>query len=148
MSQEIQSNVLANFNDSGTVVAEHIGQALWVNFALSFVLFLSVVVPMVYLAWKYRADKVKNEDIEKTDDKFSIKTEDSEYKNYDKVLISSGLGAAPQLRASEDGMNIASKFGHSFNMTYPSLVGLQTSFEYASKVVTSNYSAVILAFNV
>ncbi len=73
-------------------------------------------------------------DIEKQEEKFLIKTEKNEFKEYDKVLISSGLGAAPQLKATEDGINIASKFGHSFNMTYPSLVGLQTSFEYASKV--------------
>ncbi len=73
-------------------------------------------------------------DIEKQDGKFFIKTEENEFKEYDKVLISSGLGAAPQLKATEDGMSIACKFGHSFNMTYPSLVGLQTSFEYASKV--------------
>lgn len=73
-------------------------------------------------------------DIKKENEKFSIKTDEKEYKDYDKVLVSSGLGAAPQLKASEDGINFASSFGHSFNMTYPSLVGLQTSFEYASKV--------------
>lgn len=73
-------------------------------------------------------------DIKKEADKFLIKTEINEYKEYDKVLISSGLGAAPQLKASEDGINFAKNFGHSFNLTYPSLVGLQTSFEYSSKV--------------
>lgn len=73
-------------------------------------------------------------DIEKEENRFIVKSEEKEFKEYDKVLISSGLAAAPQLRATEDGMNIATKFGHSFNMTYPSLVGLQTDFEYSSKI--------------
>ena len=73
-------------------------------------------------------------DIEKLDDKFAIKTDELEYKDYDKVLISNGLGAAPQLNASESGLDFASKFGHSFNPTYPSLVGLQTDAIYNSKL--------------
>ena len=73
-------------------------------------------------------------DIEKIDDKFAIKTDEFEYKDYDKVLISNGLGAAPQLNASESGLDFASKFGHSFNPTYPSLVGLQTDAIYNSKL--------------
>ncbi len=31
-------------------------------------------------------------------------------------------------------MNIAQKFGHSSNLTYPSLVGLHTDFEYNNKM--------------
>ena len=73
-------------------------------------------------------------DIEKIEDKFVIKTDDKEYKEYDKVLISNGLGAAPQLNASEIGLDFASKFGHSYNPTYPSLVGLQTDAIYNSKL--------------
>ena len=73
-------------------------------------------------------------DIEKTEDRFIIKTEEQEYKNYDKVLISNGLGAAPQLNANESGLDFASKFGHSFNPTYPSLVGLQTENTYNGKL--------------
>jgi len=73
-------------------------------------------------------------DIEKQEDKFILKSEDKEFKNYDKILISSGLAAAPQLRATEDGMNIAIKLGHTFNLTYPSLVGLHTDFEQNSKI--------------
>ena len=73
-------------------------------------------------------------DIEKIDDKFVIKTNEFEYKDYDKVLISNGLGAAPQLNASESGLDFASKFGHSYNPTYPSLVGLQTDAIYNSKL--------------
>ena len=56
--------MLEGFNTSGTVIAEHIDEALIINFWLSIVLFISVVAPMLYLAWKYRADKVKNEDVE------------------------------------------------------------------------------------
>ncbi len=73
-------------------------------------------------------------DIEKIEDKFVIKTQELEYKNYDKVLISNGLGAAPQLNANESGLDFASKFGHSFNPTYPSLVGLQTQNSYNGKL--------------
>ncbi len=78
-------------------------------------------------------------DIKKDNDKFELisvsNEEKKSFKDYDKVLISSGLAAAPQLNATEDGMNIAvSKFGHSSNITYPSLVGLQTDFELSTKV--------------
>jgi predicted Rossmann fold flavoprotein len=73
-------------------------------------------------------------DIEKIEDKFVIKTHELEYKNYDKILISNGLGAAPQLNANESGLDFASKFGHSFNPTYPSLVGLQTDNTYNGKL--------------
>ena len=73
-------------------------------------------------------------DIEKIDDKFNIKTQDNEYKAYDKVVISNGLGAAPQLNANESGLEFASKFGHSFNPTYPSLVGLKTDNTYNGKL--------------
>lgn len=73
-------------------------------------------------------------DIEKIEDKFVIKTDEKEYKEYNKVLISNGLGAAPQLNASEIGLDFASKFAHSYNPTYPSLVGLQTDAIYNSKL--------------
>jgi predicted Rossmann fold flavoprotein len=73
-------------------------------------------------------------DIEKVEDKFIIKANDTIYKDYDKIVISSGLGAAPQLNATENGLEFASKFGHSYNPTYPSLVGLQTDAVYNSKL--------------
>jgi predicted Rossmann fold flavoprotein len=73
-------------------------------------------------------------DIEKVEDKFNIKTQDNEYKAYDKVVISNGLGAAPQLNANESGLDFASKFAHSFNPTYPSLVGLKTDNTYNGKL--------------
>ena len=73
-------------------------------------------------------------DIDKIEDKFNIKTQTQEYKNYDKLLISNGLGAAPQLNANESGLDFASKFEHSFNPTYPSLVGLHTDVNYHSRM--------------
>ncbi|HNW67140.1 MAG TPA: aminoacetone oxidase family FAD-binding enzyme, partial [Aliarcobacter cryaerophilus] len=72
--------------------------------------------------------------VEKKDDKFIIYANDKEFKSYDKVLISSGLAAAPQLNATEIGLEIASSFGHTFNPTYPSLVGLQTKDTYKGKL--------------
>ncbi len=74
------------------------------------------------------------QDLEKIEDKFVVKTAELEYKNYDKVVITSGLGAAPQLNSSEIGLDFASKFGHSYNPTYPSLVGLQTQNNYNGKL--------------
>lgn len=76
----------------------------------------------------------KIDDIRKENEKFIVVCEEEEFIEYDKVLISCGLGAAPQLGASEDGINIASKFGHSHNLTYPSLVGLHTDFKDNSRV--------------
>jgi len=56
--------MLQGFNTSGTIIAEHIQEALEINLWISLVLFASVVLPMVYLAWKYRESNVKDEDIE------------------------------------------------------------------------------------
>ncbi|RBQ25868.1 NAD(P)/FAD-dependent oxidoreductase [Arcobacter sp. CECT 9188] len=74
------------------------------------------------------------QNFEKIDDKFIVFANDKEFKSYDKVLISSGLGASPQLNSSEKGLDIATKFGHSINPTYPSLVGLQTQNSYNGKL--------------
>ena len=73
-------------------------------------------------------------DIEKIEDKYTITTQEQKFKDYDKVLISNGLGAAPQLNANESGLDFASKFGHSYNPTYPSLVGLHTDVDYHSRM--------------
>ncbi|OCL84304.1 protoporphyrinogen oxidase [Arcobacter porcinus] len=72
--------------------------------------------------------------VEKKDDEFIITANEKEFKNYSKVVVSSGLGAAPQLNSSEIGLEIASSFGHSYNPTYPSLVGLQTKDTYNGKL--------------
>ena len=72
--------------------------------------------------------------VEKKDDEFIITANEKEFKNYSKVVVSSGLVAAPQLNSSEIGLEIASSFGHSYNPTYPSLVGLQTKDTYNGKL--------------
>lgn len=73
-------------------------------------------------------------DIDNIENKFVVKTQDKVFKDYDKVLLSNGLGAAPQLNANESGLDFAMKFGHSFNPTYPSLVGLHSDASYHSKI--------------
>jgi len=57
------SNTLQGFNDSASTFNADMDTAFAVHFIISGLLFLSVVVPMFYFAWKYRADKVKNEDV-------------------------------------------------------------------------------------
>jgi len=74
------------------------------------------------------------ENVKKKDDKFIVFANEKEFKNYDKVLIASGLGATPQLNATEKGLEIASNFGHTYNLTYPSLVGLRTNETYNTKL--------------
>jgi cytochrome c oxidase subunit 2 len=64
MTETQTANMLQGFNESGVALSKHMDEAMFINFGLSFILFLSVVAPMLYFAWKYRADKVKNEDIE------------------------------------------------------------------------------------
>ena len=76
----------------------------------------------------------KIEDINKENEKFHILSQEKTYKEYEKVVISCGLGAAPQLNSTEIGMDLASKFGHSSNLTYPSLVGLHTNYEQKTRL--------------
>lgn len=53
---------------------------------------------------------------------------------FDKVLIASGLGAAPQLGSNESGLGFAKNLGHSINLLYPVLVGLELDGEIHSKM--------------
>jgi cytochrome c oxidase subunit 2 len=57
------SNSLQGFNANAVSFANDVDFAMTVHVVLSIGLFLSVVAPMFYFAWKYRADKVNNEDI-------------------------------------------------------------------------------------
>jgi cytochrome c oxidase subunit 2 len=57
------SNKLQGFSDSASTFNADLDFAFWLHVWISVALFLSVVAPMFYFAWKYRADKVKNEDI-------------------------------------------------------------------------------------
>ncbi len=74
------------------------------------------------------------QNIQKEEKGFTLQSSDTHYSNYDKVLIANGLGAAPQLNANESGLDFASKLGHTYNPTYPSLVGLHTDASYHSKL--------------
>jgi predicted Rossmann fold flavoprotein len=53
---------------------------------------------------------------------------------YDSVIITTGLGAAPQLGATEDGLHIAQQFSIPIIPTYPSLVGLEVNSNYHHKM--------------
>jgi len=58
------SNSLEGFDKMAATFASDVDQAFWINFWISLVLGLSVILPMFYFAWKYREDNVKDEDIE------------------------------------------------------------------------------------
>jgi len=57
------SNKLEGFNANASSFNQGMDTAFAIHFSLSLLLILSVVGPMLYFVWKYRADKVKNEDI-------------------------------------------------------------------------------------
>jgi cytochrome c oxidase subunit 2 len=54
---------LEGFGSDASSFNADVDFALWLNLWISVALFLSVVAPMLYFAWKYRADKVKDENI-------------------------------------------------------------------------------------
>ncbi len=55
--------MLEGFDLRASSFAADVDQAFWINFGISIVLFLSVVIPMIYFVWKYSPKKVKDEDI-------------------------------------------------------------------------------------
>jgi cytochrome c oxidase subunit 2 len=57
------SNKLEGFSNSVSTFNADMDTAFAIHFIISGLLFLSVVGPMFYFMWKYREDKVKNEDI-------------------------------------------------------------------------------------
>lgn len=71
--------------------------------------------------------------ISKLQEDFIVHT-DHEKMNYDKILITTGSQAAPQLGASEDGYHFASAFGHAIIPTYPSLVQLHLNSKIHHKM--------------
>ncbi len=60
---ETKTNILEGFNTSAATFAGDVDQAIMINIYISIALFLSVVGPMLYFAWKYRASQVKDEEI-------------------------------------------------------------------------------------
>jgi len=57
------SNSLQGFDVRAATFAADVDNAFWLNFWISVVLGLSVILPMLYFAWKYRESNVKDEDI-------------------------------------------------------------------------------------
>ena len=57
------NNTLSGFNSMASTFAADVDQAFWINFWISIVLGLSVIIPLFYFAWKYRESNVKDEDI-------------------------------------------------------------------------------------
>ena len=56
--------MLDGFGSSAATFVADIDNAFWINFWISIVLGLSVILPMIYFAWKYRESNVKDEDIQ------------------------------------------------------------------------------------
>ena len=56
--------MLEGFKSQASTFAADVDQALYINLIFSIILAISVLGPMVYFAWKYRASNVKKEDIE------------------------------------------------------------------------------------
>lgn len=63
-----------------------------------------------------------------------IVTSNKQNRRYERVLISTGSEAAPQLGATADGYAFARSFGHEIIPTYPSLVQLHLSSKHAPKM--------------
>lgn len=61
---EKMANTLQGFSANAATFAKDIDEAFWINFWISIVLFVAVIGPMLYFAWKYRASNVKDENIE------------------------------------------------------------------------------------
>ena len=59
----MSKTMLDGFDTNAATFTQDIDFAMEIHVWLSLALFLSVVGPMFYFIWKYRADKVKNEDI-------------------------------------------------------------------------------------
>ena len=57
------SNTLQGFSTLAAKTAVDVDQAFWVHMWVIVILGLSVILPMLYFVWKFRADKVANEDI-------------------------------------------------------------------------------------
>jgi len=56
--------MLEGFKSQAATFAADQDHALFINLVFSAILFVSVIGPMLYFAWKYRASNVKDEDIE------------------------------------------------------------------------------------
>lgn len=75
-----------------------------------------------------------------------IVTSDKEKRRYDRVLISTGSEAAPQLGATTDGYTFARSLKHEIIRTYPSLVQLHLSSKHAPKMAGVKTTAEVTLF--
>jgi cytochrome c oxidase subunit 2 len=57
------SNSLQGFDTMAATFAADVDYAFWLNFWISIILGLSVILPMLYFAWRYRESNVKDEEI-------------------------------------------------------------------------------------
>ncbi|WP_456485366.1 NAD(P)/FAD-dependent oxidoreductase [Hydrogenimonas sp.] len=71
--------------------------------------------------------------IESTGGRFHLSTDKAGY-DYDRVLVSTGLAAAPQLGGGMDGVAFARQLGHSIVDPWPALVGLHLKEPWPSKM--------------
>jgi len=72
--------------------------------------------------------------LSKKDNTFYLHTSLNTSQAYDKVLISTGSQAAPQLGGCESGYDLALSLGHSINPSYPSLVQLHINSNIHEKM--------------
>ena len=56
--------MLNGFDSQAATFAKDVDQALYINLVFSIILAISVLGPMLFFAWKYRASNVKDENIE------------------------------------------------------------------------------------
>jgi len=72
--------------------------------------------------------------LSKENKKFYLHTSLNTSQAYDKVLISTGSEAAPQLGGCSSGYDLATSLGHSINPSYPSLVQLHINSKLPEKM--------------
>ncbi len=86
--------------------------------------------------------------IDRVGEHFELHTDEKSHKAYDRVLISTGSEAAPQLGGNADGQTFAQTFGHTIQPAYPSLVALELDSLIPTKMTgTKQFSQVTLYIN-
>lgn len=73
--------------------------------------------------------------------KFCVHTQSQQQDGFDKLLIATGLGAAPQLGSSEIGLNFAQQFGHTVLPTFAALVQLELDSSVHAKLSGNKHHA-------
>lgn len=84
--------------------------------------------------------------VEKKENKFYLHTPLNISEAYDKVLISTGSEAAPQLGGSSSGYELASSLGHTIVPTYPSLVQLHINSSLHERMAGIKLDAEVTLF--